>query len=96
MVVAVGAATTARVLAWRLDDRFEVFGEPLGSGVALAQLRPQRRLTQADAPARSAGISPFFDSGPGLSEHSMAKLYPQRDIIATAELTAGDSHRGST
>ena len=42
------------------------------------------------------GISPFFDSGPCLSEHSMAKLYPQRDTIATAELTAGDSHRGST
>ena len=63
MVVVVGAATTARVLAWRLDDRFEVFGEPLGSGVALAQLRPQRRLAQADAPARSAGSAASLTAG---------------------------------
>ena len=31
-----------------------------------------------------------------LSEHSMATLSPERDTIATAELTAGHHHRGST
>ena len=72
MVVAVGAATTARVLAWRLDDRFEVFGEPLGSGVALAQLRPQRRLAQADAPARSAGSAASLIAG----RASLSTLWP--------------------
>ena len=31
-----------------------------------------------------------------LSEHSMATLSPERDTIATAELTPGHHHRGST
>ena len=31
-----------------------------------------------------------------LSEDSMSLLYPQRDSLATAELTAGHHHRGST
>ena len=31
-----------------------------------------------------------------LSEHSMATLSPERDTIATAELTPGNQHRGST
>ena len=31
-----------------------------------------------------------------LSEDSMSQLYPQRDSLATAELTAGHHHRGST
>jgi len=31
-----------------------------------------------------------------LSEDSMSLLYPERDTIATAELTAGNHHRGST
>ena len=31
-----------------------------------------------------------------LSEDSMSLLYPQRDTIATAELTVGNHHRGST
>ena len=31
-----------------------------------------------------------------LSEDSMSLLYPERDTIATAELTVGNQHRGST
>ena len=31
-----------------------------------------------------------------LSEDSMSLLYPQRDSLTTAELTAGHHHRGST
>ena len=31
-----------------------------------------------------------------LSEDSISLLYPQRDSLATAELTVGDHHRGST
>ena len=31
-----------------------------------------------------------------LSELSMAKLQPRSDTITTAELTAGNPHRGST